>query len=92
MQNANTMLYSGNKQQLCCSWLTGIPQDKSSAADMYEKAALLGERGAEEDAKRLRKEIQERGWCIVREFGQERYVRVEKVSMLFEEVMCFESS
>ena len=39
----------------------GIPQDKKTAADMYEKAALLGERGAEEQAKRLRRETKRLG-------------------------------
>ena len=43
--------------------ILGLPQDKKTAADMYEKAALLGERGAEEEAKRLRKEIHKLGTC-----------------------------
>ena len=48
----------------------GLPQDKKTAADMYEKAALLGERGAEEEAKRLRKEIHRQGNSILKHGDQ----------------------
>lgn len=43
------------------NFLAGLPEDKKTAADMYEKAALLGEQGAEEEAKRLRKDILKTG-------------------------------
>ena len=44
--------------------VAGLPENKRTAADMYEKAALLGESGAEAEAKRLRKYISRLGMKV----------------------------
>lgn len=59
--------------------LLGLPQDKKTAADMYEKAALLGERGAEEEAKRLRKEIHKLGICNTLDHCKISSIKLENV-------------